>query len=135
MTKSSVDAVTQKEVQLFGSSLRNSKQKDDDCVSEDSFGSDFENATDEENMKARLDRADTELDSPPPVYSEVERPQSISLLSNMNVKSPSIVLQYTPPTGSTELEPAFNVTPNLSGPSMCVVRGDIFNPMLISINL
>lgn len=140
--ESTVDAVTRKEVQLKlpGSSMRNSKQKDDDCVSEDSFGSDFYNATDEEEsfkLKARLglDGADTELDSPPPIYSEEEQPQSMSLLANIDVKAPSIVLQYTPPTGSAELEP--DVTPNLPqvpGPSMCVVRGLIFDPALISIN-
>ena len=109
--------------------MRNSKQKDDDCASEDSFGSNFDDATDEENMKARLEGpgANTELDSPPPVYSEEEHPQSASLLANMDVKSPSIVLQYTSPTGPTELEPAFDATPNLSGPSMCVVRGLTFN--------
>lgn len=105
-----------------GSSMRSSKQKDDDCVSENSFGSDFDDAIDKENLKARLD-GDTELGSPPPVYSDVERPQSMLLLANMDVRSP---LQYTP-TGSTQLEPAFNVTPNLSGPSMCVVRGLNFN--------
>ena len=109
-------------------SKRNSKQKDDDCLSEDSFGSDFDNATDEENLKD-----DTELDSAPPVYSEEERPQSISLSANMDVKkSAPTVLQYT---GSTELEPALNVTPNLSDPLMCVVGGLISNPTFISINL
>jgi hypothetical protein len=48
-----------------------------------------------------------------------------------------VVLRYIPPTRSesTEPEPGFNVTPNLTGPSMCVVRGLIFNPTLISINL
>ena len=133
MLKSTFDAVTRKEVPRPGSSMRNSKQKDDDCISEDSFGSDFDNAscaTDEEN----LDGADTKLcsplDSPPPVYSEEEHPQSMSLSANMDMKSPSTILQYTPPralTGSTEFQPAFNVTPNLLGPSMCVVRGLIFN--------
>lgn len=106
--------------------MRNSKPKDNDCISEDSFGSDFENATDEENLKVILDGAVSELDSPPPVYSEEVHPQSMSLLSNMDVKSPSVVLQYSSPT-ETELEPAFNETPNLLGPSMCVVRGIIFN--------
>ena len=106
-----------------------SKQKDYDCVSEDSFGSNFDNATDEENLKASLDGSDTELDSPPPVYSEEEHPQS-----NTDVKSSLRILNYTPPTGSTELEPALNMTPNLSGPSMCVVRRLIFNLTLISIN-
>ena len=121
-------AVTRMEVQLPGSSMRNSKQKDDDCISEDSFGSDFENPT------ANLDRTDTELESLPPVYSEEEHPQSRFLSTNMDVKSPLQILQYTPPTGSTEPEPAFNLTPNLSHPSMCVVRGLIINPTLISIN-
>lgn len=128
MTKSAADAVTRREAQLPArfESMRNSKQKDDsdDCVSEDSFGSDFDNATGED-LNASLDGADTELNSPPP-YSEEEPSQSTSL-----VKSPSTVLRYTP-TGPTELEPAFNATPNIS---MCVVRGLIFNPTLISINL
>lgn len=128
-SKSTVDAVTRKEVQLPGSSMRDSKQNDDDCISEDSFGSDFDNATGEEILKARLDETDTELDLPPPVYSEEEHSQT------MDVKPPPIVLQYTPPTGLTEFEPAFNVTTqNLSPPLMCVVRGLIFNPTLISIN-
>lgn len=131
MIKSTVDAV--------GASMRNSKQKDDDCVSEDSFGSDFDNAVaideGDSGLKARLNGVDTELNSPPPVYSEGEHFQSTSLLANMDVKSPCIVLQYTSPTGPTELEPAFDVSPNLSGPSMCVVRGLIFNLTLISINL
>lgn len=111
-------AVTRMEVQFPGSSMRSSKQKDDDCVSENSFGSDFDDATDEENLKARLD-GNTKLESPPPVYSDVERPQSMLLSANMP-------LQYTP-IKSTELEPAFNVNPNLSGLSMCVVRGLNFN--------
>ena len=126
--KSTADAVTRKEVQLPGTSMPDSKQMDDDCVSEDSFGSDFDNATGEENFKARLDGTDTELDLPPPVYSEEGHPRS------MDVKPPPIVLQYTPPTGSTEIEPAPSVTPNLSRPLMCVVRGLMFNPMLIPIN-
>lgn len=122
MTKPMVDAVTGKEVQFPGRSMLNSTQKleDDDCDSEDSLGSDLDNATDEENLKAN--GADTELDSPPPVYSEEQHFQSMSLLANMDVKSPPIVLQYISPTGPTELEPPFSVTPDLSGPSMCVVR-------------
>lgn len=100
--------------------MRNFKQKDDDCISENSFGSDFGgNATDEEDLIG---------DSPPPVYSEGEYPQSMFLLANKDVKSPPVVLQYTPPTGSAELEPPFSV--NFSGPSMCVVRGPIFSPTL-----
>jgi hypothetical protein len=106
-----------------GRSMRNSKQKDDDCISDDSFGSDFDNATDDENLRATLEGAVTELDSPPPVYSEENRPQSMSLLSSMDVKFSPVILQYTPPT-ETEPEPAFNMTPN---PSICVVRGIIFN--------
>lgn len=132
MTESTVDAIIRRKVQLElpGSSLRNSKQNDDDCVSEDSFGSDFDNATDKEILReAGLD-GDTEPDSPP-VYSEEEHSQSLSLLANMDVKPPPMVMQWTPPRGSTELEPAFNVTPHLSGPSMCVVCGLISNPMLI----
>lgn len=132
MTKSTVGAVSPQEVQLSERSMGNSgsKQMDDDCVSEDSIGSDFDNATDDEKSKARLD-ADTELDLPP-AYSE--NPQSKPLLANMGMKSPFIVLQYTPLTGSTELELPFSATPSLSGPSMCVVRGLILKPALISIN-
>lgn len=136
MSESTVDAVTGKEVQFPERSMRNSKQKpedDDDCVSEDSFGSDFDTAPEEENLK--VNGANTELNSPPPpVYSEEEHLQSMSLLANMDVKSPPTVLQYTPPT-ITELEPPqpFSATPDLSGSSMCVVRGLIFNSTLISI--
>jgi hypothetical protein len=105
--------------------MRNSKQKDDDCISDDSFGSDFDNATDDETLDGAADpELDSPLDSPLPVYSEGEHLQPMSLLANMDVKSPPVVLQYIPPTGSTELEP---VTPNLLAPSMCVVRGLIFN--------
>ena len=127
MSESTVDAVTGKEVQFPERSMRNSKQKpedDDDCVSEDSFGSDFDTAPEEENLK--VNGANTELNSPPPpVYSEEEHLQSMSLLANMDVKSPSmpVVLQYTPPTEleSTKLEPTLNLAGNLSGPSMCAV--------------
>ena len=93
-------------------------QLDDDCVSENSFGSYLgDNAMDEENTTANI-----ELDSSLPVSDE-EYPQSMSILDDMYVRSPSLVPQYTPPTRtrSTQLEPAFNA--KFSGPSMCVVRG------------
>lgn len=116
--------VTPEQVQLPGSSMRNFRQKDADCASENSFRSDFgDDPTDEEDWKATggLDGRDIESDPPPPVYSEEECPQSMFLLAKGNVNSPPMVLQYTPPTGLTEVEPTFKV--NLSGPSMCVVRG------------
>jgi hypothetical protein len=133
-------------VQIARSSMYDSEsQLDDDCVSENSFGSDFgDNAMDEENMTA-----DIELDSSLPVYLNEKYPESTSALDDMllpvYVRSPSVDLtvtaavarvlppsQYhdTPPTRSTQ--PALNAM--FSGPSMCVVRGLIFNPALISIN-
>lgn len=107
---------------------------DDDCVSENSFGSDFgDNATDEEDLKT-IKSSDiyTELGSPP-VYSEEEPLQSMVLLSNTDVKPPPVVLRYTPPTGSTEVKSASNV--NFRGPPMCVVRGLSFNPTLTRISI
>lgn len=105
-----------------------SQLNDDDCVSENSFGSSFgdNSAMDEEDVTA-----DIEL----PAYSDEEYPQSTSSLDDMYVKSPpasvdlTVVPQYTPPTRSTQ--PAVNV--KFSVPSMCVVRGFIFNPALILI--
>jgi hypothetical protein len=92
-------------------------QLDDDCVSENSFGSYLgDNAMDEENMTA-----DIELDSSLPDVADEEYPQSMSIPDDMYVRSPSLVPQYTPPTRSTQLEPAFDA--KFSGPSMCVVRG------------
>jgi hypothetical protein len=137
MTRLSVDDRPHTVTSLPGSSMRSFKQEDDDCISENSYGSDFgDNATDREDLIGGSESdAGTELadsSSPPPVYSAEERPQSMFLLANMDVKSPPVVLQYTPPTGSAELEPPFSV--NFSGPSMCVVRGLIFNPTFISIN-
>lgn len=111
-------------------------QLDDDCVSENSFGSYLDdNAMDEENI---MMTADIDLDSSLPVYSDEEEyyPQSTSTLDDMYVRSPSmdltVVPQYSPPTRSTQ--PTFNA--KFSGPSMCLVRGLIFNPALpvISIN-
>ena len=108
---------------IYGSEL------DDDCVSENSFGSSFgDNAMDEENMTV-----DIELDSSPPVYSDEEYTQ----LDDMYARSPSVDLavvpQYTPLTRS--YEPALKE--KSSGPStrMCVVRGLTFNPALTSINI
>jgi hypothetical protein len=115
-----------KGAQNAGGSMHDSEsQLDDDCASEDSLGSSFgDNAMDEENTAA-----DIELDSSPPVYSDEEYPQS----DDMYVKSPSmdptVVPLYTPRTRSTQ--PAFS---GFSGPSMCVVRGLIFSPAMISIN-
>lgn len=101
---------------MYDSEPESESQLDDDCVSENSFGSYLgDNAMDEENMTA-----DIELDSSLPVYSDEEYPQSMSILDDMYVRSPSLVPQYTPPTRS-QLEPAFNA--KFSGPSMCVVRG------------
>lgn len=101
--------------------MRNFKQNDDDCVSENSFGSDFcDNAADKEDLKGtRSWDTDIELPDLPPPYSEEEHPQSdMFLLAN---KSPPVVLQYTPPTGSTDLEPESHFSKNISGQSMCVV--------------
>jgi hypothetical protein len=86
-------------------------QLDDDCASENSFGSSFgDNEMDEENMTA-----DIELD---PVYSDEEYPQS----DNMYERRLSEDLALAPPTRSSQ--PAFNE--KSSGPLMCVVRGLIF---------
>jgi len=127
MTKVSIADQTRKEVQLPGSSMHESlSQLDDDNVSEDSFGSDFgDNATDEEDLITDLiteaDTQDVEPDSPPPVYSDEEYPQSSPMLLNMDLKSPPLVLQYTP-TSSTQ-PPILNA--NSLGPStrMCIVSG------------
>jgi hypothetical protein len=116
----SADDHTEKGVQIAGSSIQDfESQSDDDCVSENSFGS-YLDDNEEEKMTA-----DIELDSIPPGYSDEEYPQSTSVLDDTYV-----VPQYTPPTRSTQ--PAFNA--KFSGPSMCVVRGLIFYPALISIN-
>ena len=114
---------------LPGSSMYSSaesSQLDDDCASENSFGSDFgDHATDEEDL-ASTD-AEVELDSPPPNYPDEEIPQSISIVPNIDLKSPEI-LQYTP-----EPAPMANL---LKGPStrMCVVSRPICNPVSIPIN-
>lgn len=115
-----------KGVQIAGDSMHNSEsQLDDDCVSEDSFGSSFgDNAMDEENMAADIER-----DSLPPVYSDEEYPQDDDIYVKSPSMVPTVVPHYTPRTRSTQ--PAFN---RFSGPPMCVVRSIIFNPALISIN-
>ena len=102
--------------------MRNFGQKDGHCASGNSFRRDFGDATGEEDSKATggLD-GHIESDPPPPIYSEEECPQSMLSLANGGVKSPAMVLQYTPPPGLTEVQPTFKV--NLPGPSMCVVRG------------
>ena len=116
-------------VQIGGSLYNSESQLDDDCVSEDSFGSSFgDNAMDEENTAADIELL-VDSSPPSPVYSDEEYPES----DDMNVKSPSmdltVVPPYTPRTRSTK--PTFN---RFSGPSMCVVRGIIFTPAMISIN-
>ena len=121
----SADGSTENGAQVAGSSMHDSvSQLDDDCVSENSFGSYFSNnAMDEENMTA-----DIELDSLPQasVSSDEEYPQSTSIVNNMYLRSPSVVPQYTPQTRSTQVaQPAFNT--EFLGQSMCVVRGLIFN--------
>ena len=108
-----------------GSESIHDSQLDDDCVSENSFGSSFgDHAMNEENVTA-----DIELESSPPVYSDEE------YLQSDDIYGPSVDLdvvpQYTPPTRSSQ--PALNE--KSSGPSMCVVRGLIFNPALTSINI
>jgi hypothetical protein len=115
-------------VQIDESSMYNSEsQLDDDCVSENSFGSHFGDdampVDDEENMA---------------VYSDEEylNPfQSTSTIDDTYVRCPSVdqtvVPQYTPPT-RTQTRSTSNG--KFSGPSMCVVRGLIFNPALILID-
>ena len=128
----SVDDHTEKrveEVQIAGGSIHGSEtQLDDDCVSENSYGSDFgDNATNEENITA-----DIVVNSSLPAYSDEEYPQP----DDTDVRSPSVDLTVvphnTPPTRSTR--PTFNA--KSTGPSMCVVGGLNFNlnPLLISIN-
>ena len=116
-----------KGIQIDENSVHNSEsQLDDDCVSENSFGSHFDdNAMDDEkNMTA-----DIELDSSLPVCSDEENLnpfQSTSTLDDMYVSYPSVdqtvVPQYTPPTTRSTTNTKF------SGPSMCVVRGLNFQP-------
>jgi hypothetical protein len=116
------------EVQIDGRSMRESEsQLDDDCDSENSFGSYFDDdehaAVEEESTLADAD-ANIEVDSLPPAYSDEGYPQSTSILANMDRKSPPVVLQYTL---ATETESALK--PKLSDPStrMCVVREPKFS--------
>ena len=114
-----------KGLQIVRGSIHDESQLlDDDCVSENSFGSSLfgDNAVDEENMAA-----DIELDPSLPSYFEEEYPQPDDMSPAVDL---SVVPQYTPPTKSTQ--PAFNV--EFLGPPMCVVRGLFFNPALASIN-
>ena len=103
-----------KRVQIAGSSMHDSEtQLDDDCVSENSYGSDFgDNATNEENMIT-----DIEVDSSLPAYSEEEYPQP----DDMYIRShPTLV-----PLPTRSSRPTLNA--NFSGPSMCVVGGLSFS--------
>ena len=95
----STDDHTEEGVQpeIAASSMRDSEsQLDDDCDSENSFGSYIDdNAMDEESMTA-----DIELDSSPPDYSD----------EDIYARAPSadltVVSPYTPPTRS--IQPAVN---------------------------
>ena len=119
------DDHTEEEVQIDENSMHDSESQildDDNCDSENSFGSYLSNNAMDENMTA-----DIELDSYLPVYSDEEYPQSTSIQDDMYLlTSPSVVPQYTPPTRSLTSQPTSNA--KFSGPSMCVVRGLILNP-------
>ena len=106
------------------SSMYDSGSQYEDCLSENSFGSDFgDNATDEESdlTTTALD-TDIELNSPSPVYPDEEYP---FLPVAMDLKPPPAALS-TLSTNPTE--PTSNA--NFSGRSMCIVRGLIFNPAI-----
>ena len=108
-----------------GSIHHSESHLDDDCVSENSYGSSFgENAMDEEDTTAGI-----ELDSLPPVYSneEYRDPQLNDIYPSVDL---AVVPQYPPLTRS--VQPAFDAM--FSGPPMCVVGGLIFNPALTFIN-
>ena len=112
-----------KGVQIAGTSMYDSEaQLDDDCISENSYGSDFgDNAMNEGNIPVTVD---IEVDSSLPTYSDEEHRQP----DDMYVRSPNgdLTLEphYTLPTRSTR--PTLNA--KFSGPSMCVVGGLIFTP-------
>ena len=109
-----------KGVQIACGSIHDSElQLDDDCVSENSFGSSLfgDNAVDEENMTA-----DIKLDSSLPGYSDEEYPQPDDISPSFDL---TVMPQYTLPMRSTQ--PAIKA--KFSGPSICVVRSHdvIFN--------
>lgn len=128
-----VDDHTQEEVQMDGSSLYGSGSSQLDCLSETSYGSDFGD-NDEHDFLSMLDNTDIGLDdSPPPVYSNEGRSPSTFLPANTDLKSSPVTLGHTPPTISLSSKPT-RLNTKFLGPSMCVVRGLIFNPPLIPIS-
>ena len=124
MTPSSdgLDGHTEEEVsEIDGTSMNDSESQldsNDDCVSENSWGS--------------FDDYDTHIELGsllPPVYPEEEYPQSTSIPAKMDQQSPHAVLQSIT---ARSTEPALNT--KFSGPSMCIVRGPIFIEASVDIN-